>query len=48
MIMWLETEMFIQHNAKIIYEKHVLLEVMCVCGPKENISSTFFKCGDLK
>jgi hypothetical protein len=46
MIMWLETEMFIQHNAKIIYEKRVLLDAMCDCGPKENIYSTFFKCDD--
>jgi len=46
MIMWLETEMFIHNNAKIIYEQSVLLDAMRVCAQKENISSTFSKCGD--
>ena len=41
MIMWLEMEMFIQRNAKIIYEKRVLLDAMRVCATKENISGTF-------
>ena len=45
MITWIETAIFFQHNAKIIWER-VLLDAMCVCAPKENISSTFFKCGD--
>ena len=39
-------DMFIHHNAKINYEERALLEAMRVCAQKENISSTFFKCGD--
>jgi hypothetical protein len=47
MIICLETAIFFQYKAKIIYER-VLLDAMRVCAPKENISSTFFKCGDKK